>query len=198
MNASDAGCLAARHTSNRPAAAACIYGKRQQQLLLLPSSEPSSAHPSAHRGIVGKAPFPPLGDSLRVDPVLFGQPVQVLLTMIARRTAAVVRRRLTAAVANGSKLLPLTDGRSATARRFRDLVEDICGDLGGAAHLSEGQRQERERHAGTSNLPFDEWTSIFGSERLTGAFMKARDRQTDSTRAYPQMRARPGRRSRIH
>jgi transposase len=29
-------------------------------------------------------------------------------------------------VANGSTLLPLTDGRSATARRFRDLYEDIC------------------------------------------------------------------------
>jgi hypothetical protein len=38
-----------RHISNRPAAAACIYGKRQQQLLL-PSSEPSSAHPSAPSG----------------------------------------------------------------------------------------------------------------------------------------------------
>jgi DNA replication protein DnaC len=23
----------------------------------------------------------------------------------------------------------------------------------------------------TSNLPFDEWTSVFGSERLTGAFL---------------------------
>jgi hypothetical protein len=50
-------------------------------------------------------------------------------------------------VANGSKLLPLTDGRSATARRFRDLFEDICGDLGGAAHLSEGQRQLVRRAA---------------------------------------------------
>jgi DNA replication protein DnaC len=24
---------------------------------------------------------------------------------------------------------------------------------------------------GTSNLPFDEWTSVFGSERLTGALL---------------------------
>jgi len=28
----------------------------------------------------------------------------------------------------------------------------------------------RPRHV-TSNLPFDEWTSVFGSERLTGALL---------------------------
>jgi IstB-like ATP binding protein len=30
------------------------------------------------------------------------------------------------------------------------------------------QRYERGATLVTSNLPFDEWTSIFGSERLTG------------------------------
>jgi hypothetical protein len=50
-------------------------------------------------------------------------------------------------LANGSKLLPLTDGRSATARRFRDLYEDICSDLGGIDRLSEGQRQLVRRAA---------------------------------------------------
>jgi hypothetical protein len=50
-------------------------------------------------------------------------------------------------VANGSKLLPLTDGRSATARRFKDLIDDISGDLGGADRLSEGQRQLIRRAA---------------------------------------------------
>jgi hypothetical protein len=44
-------------------------------------------------------------------------------------------------VGNGAKLLPLTDGRSATARRFKDLVEDICADLGGKDHLSTGELQ---------------------------------------------------------
>lgn len=44
-------------------------------------------------------------------------------------------------VANGSKLLPLTDGRSASARRFKDLIDDISADLGGRDMLSEGQRQ---------------------------------------------------------
>jgi hypothetical protein len=31
-------------------------------------------------------------------------------------------------VGNGSKLLPMTDGRSATYRRFKDLYGDICAD----------------------------------------------------------------------
>ena len=31
------------------------------------------------------------------------------------------------------------------------------------------QRYERGSTIVTSNLPFDEWTSVFGSERLTGA-----------------------------
>ena len=34
---------------------------------------------------------------------------------------------------------------------------------------SSGQRHERSSTIVTSNLPFEEWTSVFGSERLTGA-----------------------------
>ena len=34
------------------------------------------------------------------------------------------------------------------------------------------QRYERGATLVTSNLPFDEWTSVFGSERLTGAFQR--------------------------
>jgi hypothetical protein len=49
--------------------------------------------------------------------------------------------------AGNGKLLPMTDGRSATARRFKDLVEDIAADLGGKAALSEGQRQLIRRAA---------------------------------------------------
>jgi hypothetical protein len=56
-------------------------------------------------------------------------------------------KKLRSKLANGSKLLPLTDGRSATARRFRDLIEDISGDLGGADLLSAGQRQMVRRVA---------------------------------------------------
>jgi hypothetical protein len=50
-------------------------------------------------------------------------------------------------VTNGSTLLPLADGRSVTARRFRDLYEDICCDLGGTDLLSEGQKQLARRAA---------------------------------------------------
>ena len=43
----------------------------------------------------------------------------------------------------------------------------------GAALLFEvfSQRYERGSILVTSNLPFDEWTEIFGSERLTGALL---------------------------
>jgi hypothetical protein len=44
-------------------------------------------------------------------------------------------------VGNGKVLLPMTDGRSLTARRFQDLYEDIANDLGGLAVLSEAQKQ---------------------------------------------------------
>jgi DNA replication protein DnaC len=33
------------------------------------------------------------------------------------------------------------------------------------------QRYERAPILVTSNLPFDEWTEVFGSERLTGALL---------------------------
>jgi hypothetical protein len=50
-------------------------------------------------------------------------------------------------VGNGAKLLPATDGRSMTARRFKDLVLDISADLGGKDILSEGERQLIRRAA---------------------------------------------------
>ena len=39
------------------------------------------------------------------------------------------------------------DGRSKEARRFRDVLAEIISDLGGADHLSEGQRQLARRCA---------------------------------------------------
>jgi hypothetical protein len=39
------------------------------------------------------------------------------------------------------------DGRTHTARRFRDLYEVLCNDLGGASGLKEGQRQLARRAA---------------------------------------------------
>jgi DNA replication protein DnaC len=45
--------------------------------------------------------------------------------------------------------------------------------LTGAELLFEvfSQRHKRSSTIVTSNLPFEEWTSVFGSERLTGALL---------------------------
>jgi hypothetical protein len=55
-------------------------------------------------------------------------------------------------VSNGSRLFAVAglDGRSQTARRFRDLVEIWTSDLGGPDLLSEGQRQLIRRAASLS------------------------------------------------
>ena len=42
------------------------------------------------------------------------------------------------------------DGRSAIARRFRDLVDAIISDMGGDEVISEGQRQLARRSAALS------------------------------------------------
>src|ERR1700736_3752821 len=54
------------------------------------------------------------------------------------------------AVSNGQKLFSTAaglDGRTHTARPFRDLYEALCNDLGGASGLKEGQRQLAGRAA---------------------------------------------------
>ena len=53
------------------------------------------------------------------------------------------------AVSNGTKLFCVDglDGRSQTARRFRDLVEGMGNDLGGSDRLSEAQKQLIRRAA---------------------------------------------------
>jgi hypothetical protein len=66
------------------------------------------------------------------------------ITPLARRP-----RNNRSAVSNGNRLfLPdSVDGRSVAARRFHDVLEQILADLGGAEHLSEGQRQLARRAA---------------------------------------------------
>jgi hypothetical protein len=72
----------------------------------------------------------------------------LLMESITEHIAQVAKRSpQRSRVGNGAKLLPATDGRSMTARRFKDLVEDIAADLGGKAMLSEGQRQLIRRAA---------------------------------------------------
>jgi hypothetical protein len=71
----------------------------------------------------------------------------ILNSDIPQPVRAMKRGKGRSRVTNGSKLLPLADGCSVTARRFRDLYEDISADLGGVAMLSEGQRQLIRRAA---------------------------------------------------
>jgi hypothetical protein len=61
--------------------------------------------------------------------------------MILERSATADRpSRLRSRITNGTKLVAGLDGRSAEARRYRDLVIAYADDLGGADKLTEAQR----------------------------------------------------------
>ena len=53
------------------------------------------------------------------------------------------------------------------------------------------QRYERGSSLFTSNLPFDEWTSVFGSERLTGAPLDRLTHQSTFSKRTAQRAWRP-------
>jgi hypothetical protein len=55
-------------------------------------------------------------------------------------------------VSNGSDLLPDVDGRSAIARRYRDIVSAILVDQGGADQCSEARKQLIRRFAAAAVL----------------------------------------------
>jgi trimethylamine:corrinoid methyltransferase-like protein len=57
-------------------------------------------------------------------------------TYIAAERSPTVRSRIT----NGKDLLANVDGRTADARRYRDLAASLADDLGGASSLTEAQR----------------------------------------------------------
>ena len=42
-------------------------------------------------------------------------------------------------VSNGGHILPDVDGRSAVARRYRDIAAQIIADMGGASQCAEAQ-----------------------------------------------------------
>ena len=56
------------------------------------------------------------------------------------------------AVSNGTRLFAVNgiDGRTMSARRFRDLVDTFTADLGGVDIISEGQKQLIRRAAALS------------------------------------------------
>ncbi len=64
---------------------------------------------------------------------------QGLRTMRVGRRIKVTPSKLRSALTNGRDVLAEIDGRTAIARRYRDLIELHTSDLGGADHLSEGQ-----------------------------------------------------------
>ena len=51
-----------------------------------------------------------------------------------------------------ARFLPDVDGRSAAARRFRDIIEAIVADQGGADRMSEARRQLVRRFAAAAVL----------------------------------------------
>lgn len=65
--------------------------------------------------------------------------------------------RQRSAVTNGRRLLAGIDGNSALARRYRDLVEMLTEEAGGAS-LSEGQRLQ-VRNAATLQMHAEELTA---------------------------------------
>ena len=130
----------------------------------------------------------------------------------AETTAPVASRQRAhrSAVSNGTRLFCVDglDGRSQTARRFRDLVETIGNDLGGVDHLSEGQKQLIRRAATLSimaeameadavrNLAFDGEAYGVLCDRLgrclqrLGLERKARD-VTPTLQSYLAAKAQP-------
>ncbi len=67
-----------------------------------------------------------------------------------------------AAVSNGSRLLAGIDGRSADARRYRDVAFALADNLGGDDKLSEAERALIRQAA----------ANIVASERLQGAMIR--------------------------
>jgi hypothetical protein len=60
--------------------------------------------------------------------------------------------RLRSRITNGSDVLPGVDGRSAVARRYRDLASQIVADQGGLDRCSEARLQLIRRFAAASVL----------------------------------------------
>jgi hypothetical protein len=72
--------------------------------------------------------------------------------------SATLRSRIT----NGSKMVANVDGRSAEARRYKDLTMSLADDLGGASALTEAQRALVRQAA----------AMIVQSEKLQGAVLR--------------------------
>jgi hypothetical protein len=104
------------------------------------------------------------------------------------------------AVTNASRLIQGVDGRSALARRFRDVHNEILADLGGADFVSEGERQLARRAAAlavycetleaklANGEPVDseDWVRVVNALNRTFASigLRRRARRTDEPRLH--------------
>jgi hypothetical protein len=89
-------------------------------------------------------PLPASGSSGYTSPRIGIADMEVVASSsVVRSGTARTRSRVT----NGRSPFVETDGRGQWARRWRDVLGEIVGDLGGADLLSEGQRQLARRAA---------------------------------------------------
>jgi hypothetical protein len=77
---------------------------------------------------------------------------------------------------NHKDLLPGLDGRSATARRFRDLVNAFVADMGGLDHCSEIKLGLVRRLAATATVAGIEPVTIMSGCRPTNSCASTRIR----------------------
>jgi hypothetical protein len=82
-----------------------------------------------------------------------------------RVRSKVIRKDQRSAVTNGTRLFVIRPGDNKWARRFRDILNEVISDLGGADRLSEGQRQLARRCA----------TISLACERLEGDIAAGRE-----------------------
>lgn len=78
-------------------------------------------------------------------------------------------RTARSAVSNGSRLVQGVDGRSAPARRFRDLVNQFTEELGGDAIMSEPMRAMVKQAAAVT----------IEAERIQGAILRGEEINSD-------------------
>jgi hypothetical protein len=81
-------------------------------------------------------------------------------------TPPVAERSTRSRLTNGADLLPGIDGRSATARRYKDLVAAISSDQGGADQLSEARMQLVRRFAAAACLAENMEASLVRGEAI--------------------------------
>lgn len=73
-------------------------------------------------------------------------------SQIARSNVASLPPTSRSRVGNGRDLLPDIDGRSAVARRYKEILGSVIADQGGEANLSEARQQLVRRFAAAAVL----------------------------------------------